>query len=230
MANVKLSQITTGTYAPATDLLVGVRSGTTDYQLGGVAAGPGTSVATDLVTFSGTDGLTLSDSGVALASVVTLTGTQTLTNKTITGQINTATSRSTTALSQTSTTTFANIVGLVQTVVPGTYKYTVNIQGSAGSAGGMQLGFLLTTTVLSAHNAGYQAYTASTVAAGNAASLTASQAVIMTDTAAVVNVDVTGTFVVGTGGTMQLQMTQAVSNGTASVVNIGSSMSFTRIA
>lgn len=47
----------------------------------GITTGPTTSVTTDLVEFNGTAGQ-VADSGVTLASLATLTGTQTLTNKT----------------------------------------------------------------------------------------------------------------------------------------------------
>jgi len=49
----------------------------------GLTSGPITSVNTDLAEFTGTAGQ-LADSGTALASVATLTGTQTLSNKTLT--------------------------------------------------------------------------------------------------------------------------------------------------
>lgn len=54
------------------------------------ATGPGTSTNTDIATWNGTGGLTLADSGVTIASVVTLNGTQTLTNKTLTSPTLTA--------------------------------------------------------------------------------------------------------------------------------------------
>lgn len=50
----------------------------------GIATGPTTTTNGDLVTFTGTAGQ-LADSGTTVASFVTLTGTQTLTNKTVNG-------------------------------------------------------------------------------------------------------------------------------------------------
>ena len=78
MADTKLSQIADGgAYVPATDQFVTVRSGTTDLLVNGVAAGPGASTAHNLAAFSGTDGRTLEDSGVATSNVATLSGAQT---------------------------------------------------------------------------------------------------------------------------------------------------------
>lgn len=50
----------------------------------GDVAGPGSAVADDLASFSGTSGKIIKDSGIAAAAVVTLTGSQVLTNKTLT--------------------------------------------------------------------------------------------------------------------------------------------------
>jgi hypothetical protein len=89
MANTKFSQINSGTpvtYTPATDNPIGVRSGTTDCLFAGIAAGPGSSATNHLASFSGTDGLTLADSGILtsnvalLAAVQTFTAAQTFTN------------------------------------------------------------------------------------------------------------------------------------------------------
>jgi hypothetical protein len=231
--SVKFSQIASGVsspFVPATDQILAVRSGTTDVLLNGVAAGPGTSVAHNLASFGGTDGVTLEDSGILKTNVVTLAGSQTLTNKTLTGNISADIARCTTQLDKATSTALSNIVGLVQTVVVGTYHFRINIQGTAGASGGMKLGFKLTTTVLSACNAGYQAFAAAAVASGNAASLTADQATLMGSTSAVNNAVIEGTFVVSTGGTMQLQMAQNASDGTTCSVYVGSTMEFNRIA
>lgn len=70
---VKFSQIASGgAYVPATDTIMAVRSGTTDVLLSGVAAGPGFSVAGNLAAFPSTDGVTLEDSGVAIANLALL--------------------------------------------------------------------------------------------------------------------------------------------------------------
>lgn len=57
----------------------------------GDVIGPASSVNNNVTTFNGTNGKTIQDSGVAIANVVTLAGTQALTNKTINGSSNTIT-------------------------------------------------------------------------------------------------------------------------------------------
>lgn len=50
----------------------------------GNVSGPGSAVGDNVVTFNGTSGTLIKDSGIASTALVTLTGTQTLTNKTLT--------------------------------------------------------------------------------------------------------------------------------------------------
>jgi hypothetical protein len=79
---VKFSQIASGgAYVPATDTVMAVRGGTTDVLLSGVAAGPGVSVAGNLAAFPSTDGVTLEDSGVPIASVPLLAADNALTGQ-----------------------------------------------------------------------------------------------------------------------------------------------------
>lgn len=73
----------------ATDGRVAVMDGTTGKLIkvgprleSDLVAGPASSVADNLASFNGTGGKTAKDSGIAAAAVVTLTGTQTLENKT----------------------------------------------------------------------------------------------------------------------------------------------------
>lgn len=54
---------------------------------GGDVTGPGSSTSGHLASFNGTGGDTLQDAGIASSAVVTLTGSQTLTNKTFTSPI-----------------------------------------------------------------------------------------------------------------------------------------------
>lgn len=51
--------------------------------------GPGSAVSANIATFNGTTGKLIQDGGIAASALATLTGTQTLTNKTISGASNT---------------------------------------------------------------------------------------------------------------------------------------------
>ena len=135
---------------------------------------------------------------------------------------------SSTQLDKTSDATLANVVGLSQTVVPGTYKFTIHLAGTAGASGGWKVAFNYTTAVLgSIESTGY-AYTASAVALTHTTTTTTQTSLIAT-TAANIAGDIEGTMVVTTGGTVQLQFAQNASNGTASSIYVGSYMQFTRI-
>lgn len=69
--------------------ITGTVSDQTDLQalLDLLASGPATSTSGNLASFNGTGGKTLEDSGIASSAVATLTGSQTLTNKTLTSPI-----------------------------------------------------------------------------------------------------------------------------------------------
>lgn len=86
---VKFSQIADGgAYVPATDVILAVRNGTTDVLLSDITVGPGSSTANHLASFSGTDGVTLADSAVAIANLLLLTGSQVITGaKTFTNSL-----------------------------------------------------------------------------------------------------------------------------------------------
>lgn len=56
----------------------------------GNVTGPGSAVSANLASFNGTSGTIIQDAGIATSAVVTLTGSQTLTNKTLTAPIMTA--------------------------------------------------------------------------------------------------------------------------------------------
>lgn len=163
-----------------------------------------------------------------LASAVAITG-GTITGTTISGTINGNVSSLTTQLDKTSSTTLANLVGLVQTVVPGTYSFNIRLQGTSGASGGWKVAFKYTSTVLSSINAFAEAYTTSAIATAQTTTTT-DQATLLGVTAANIGGMISGTMVVTTGGTVQLQFAQNASDGTASSIYLGSSMTFTRIA
>ena len=104
VTGVKLSQITPGVFNPATDSLVGVRSGTTDLLLSGVGVGTGnvtgtgTSVVGDIASFSNTTTTGIVDSGIASSNLALLNANNTLSGQNLftnTTTINTGTSATT---------------------------------------------------------------------------------------------------------------------------------------
>lgn len=168
-----------------------------------------------------------------LASAVAITGGTisgvTLTGNTITGSISGNTVRASATITANTNTVLANVTGLVQTVVPGTYAFRAELAGTAGASGGWKVAFKYTGTVLSSIQATGMAYTASAVAVANTTTAT-DQASLIAVTAANISGVIYGTMVVTTGGTVQLQFAQNVSNGTDCTIVLGSSMTFTRIA
>lgn len=137
----------------------------------------------------------------------------------------------TTAFSQSSSTTLANVVGMVtDTLEVGTYRFYVNLATTAGASGGIKTAFkfgtasMLTSIVCSTTVKTASAVATSTVTtATDAASLAAS-------TTAAVNVVMEGTLVVAAAGTLQLQAAQNVSDATATTIAVGSYMEFRKIA
>jgi hypothetical protein len=159
----------------------------------------------------------------------TITGV-TLTNATITSPISNQTVRTTSALTQNGSATYANVTGLTYTVVPGTYKFTLMLPSTVASGtGGIKYCFNYTTTVLSALESTSQGYTASAVAVQHTTTTT-TQTDLFTQAAVVIFVQIEGTFVVTTGGTIDVQMAQNTSNGSDTIALLGGSAQFTRIA
>ena len=132
MANTKLSQIATGgAVAGATDLIIGVRSGTTDLQLIPVTldlaqtwTAKQTFTNSDIALLGSSTGATTFVSDNAGASnynmhvpagndtLAAIAAAQTLTNKTLTDPVMTQSSRVTTQTDVTSSTTLTAITGL----------------------------------------------------------------------------------------------------------------------
>lgn len=126
------------------------------------------------------------------------------------------------------TTTLANVTGLSQTVVVGTYRFEIDLYGTCGGTGGWKLAFNYTTAVLSAINANGFAYTASAVAVSSTTTTTTQISIIASNTA-FINGRIVGTMTVSTGGTVDLQFAENSANSTSSIF-VGSTMKFERIA
>lgn len=172
---------------------------------------------------------TLQDGGTASSSLVTTTGTQTLSNKTLTDFINTDAKATTTQFDVTSSTALANVPGLsIPVTAAGTYAFHIHLATTADAAGGVKVGLGGTSTWTSINTTGY-GYTASAVAVTTGTTATPGTAVV-TDTAAVIGVVLEGVIVVNAAGTVTVQFAQNASSGTPSSVFVNSYMILTRIS
>jgi hypothetical protein len=165
----------------------------------------------------------------ATDTIALIAATQTLTNKTITGAVSTDWSRCSSQQDATSNITLANVTGLVATVVPGTYAFVVNLPGTATANGGIKVAFKLTTTVLTSIEATGKGFTASALVTQHTTT-TADQTLLLDSQTAIIDTVIRGSMVVGTGGTIQMQMAQHASHADTSSVYAGATMQFTRIA
>lgn len=138
----------------------------------------------------------------------------------------------TTQLDATSSTTLANVTGMVtDTLQPGTYRFHIYLDCTSGASGGTKIAFKFgTASMLTSIDAVAKAFTASAVAVTRATTAT-DQASLQAATAANIAIEVTGTVVVGTAGTLQLQAAQNASNATTtSIYTSGSFMTFAKMA
>lgn len=194
---------------------------------------------TGVVKTGGTiDGTVIGGTAPAAVTGTIITGTPaltggtlagpTITGATISGSISTGTVRTSAAVTANATTTYANVTGLEQTVVPGTYKFTLMLPSTVASGtGGINYAFNYTTTVLSALESTAQGYTASAVAVQHTTTTT-TQTALFTQAAVVIFVEVEGTMVVTTGGLIDVQVAQSASNASNSVALVGGSFQLTR--
>ena len=138
---------------------------------------------------------------------------------------------STATLTANANTTLANVTGLgTDTMVPGTYRFYVHLIGTAGASGGLKVAFKQNNGLtLTSINSSAQGFTASAVATQTVTTAT-DAASLLASTTAIIRTVIEGTMVVATAGTLQLQAAQNASNGTDTVIAIGSMMTFTRIA
>ncbi len=171
----------------------------------------------------------------ATGTLATLAGAETLTNKTITGAIDSDFKVLAAPATYTSTVTPATITGFAWTVVAGTYVFDVNLPTTMTTNGGLALSFLLTTAVLTSIQ--YQTYTATasdntTAVSTNGTTATSGTAIFSSKTAAYTHVHATGSMVVGTGGTFTWQGCQETSagGGDATIILLGAYARLTRVA
>lgn len=138
----------------------------------------------------------------------------------------------TAALTKNADTTLADITGMTTDVIslaPGTYRFSVFLATTAGASGGLKVAFKynngLTLTSIEATS---KAFTASAVAVAHTTTTT-DQTSLIANTAAVIKGEIDGTMVIATAGSIQLQAAQNASNGTDTVILVGSRMEFTRV-
>lgn len=196
---------------------------------------PGTAVASKAVVLNASKGI----STITSATITTLTSTTAnvsgvLTAGTIAGTAIGANSIVKSSANQTFTSgdtgaTLTNLTGLVQTVVPGTYKYRVFLPGVATANSGSKVAFKLTTTVLTSIEATGIAYTASGLVLAHSTTATDQTAYVAVTGVNLLNT-IEGTMVVGTGGTIQIQGAQNASHADATTFYLGGTFELVRIA
>ncbi len=133
------------------------------------------------------------------------------------------------AVTGTTGATLTNVVGAVLTVVPGTYRFKVNVSGVSTVNSGMKLGLKYTTTVLSSIESAAVGHTASSLVAQHSTTAT-DAATLLGSTTAIILATLEGTMVVTTGGTIQLQAAQNAAHADTTSVYVGSFMTLARIA
>ena len=159
-------------------------------------------------------------------TVITDTHTQTLTNKTISGTVDSDLKVLAATQTFTSNTVAATITGFSWPVSVGTYQFEVNLPITMTTNGGGTVSFALTTAVLGSIQ--YQTYAATatdnaTAVSTNGTTTTTATKVCDSATAAYTHVNIKGTMVVTTAGTFAWQACQNTSNSDTTSILIGSS-------
>jgi hypothetical protein len=134
-------------------------------------------------------------------------------------------------LTQNGTATYADITGLVATVVAGTYRVRAILPSTVASGtGGIKYAFhYANSAALSALEITGRGFTASAVAVQHSTSTT-DVADLFSQAAVVIFTELEGVIVVSTGGTIHLQMAQNTSNGSNTVTLANAYFELTRIA
>lgn len=139
-------------------------------------------------------------------------------------------SQCTTAFTISADTTLANVVGMATGILqPGDYEVDINLITTAGGSGGVKIGLKWgTASMITATALTVEGLTAAGIAVTTFTTSTDAASIIGATTA-YVSVKVKGRITVAVAGTLQLQAAQNASNGTATTVGLGSTMSFTPI-
>lgn len=125
--------------------------------------------------------------------------------------------------------TLANLTGLSQTVVAGTYAYKVSLKCLSTVNGGTKVAFKYTTTALTSLQNAALVFTAAAVAQSRVTS-TADQASLVAASVANTQIEMSGTMVVSTGGTVAVQGAQNASHADTTTYYAGSTFELVRIS
>lgn len=142
-------------------------------------------------------------------------------------------SRSTTqfdAVTGTTGTTLTNVVGLLtDTLLPGTYKFEINLGTVATVNCGLKIGLKQgTANMLTSIEYEAVGYAAAGLVCSRGTTAT-DAASILASTSAILKAVVTGTVVVALPGTLQLQAAQNAAHADTTSVFVGSCMTFSKI-
>lgn len=136
------------------------------------------------------------------------------------------------AVTGTTGTTLTNVVGMITdtiSIVPGTYKFKINLMTAATTNSGLKAALKFgAASMLTSITASVKATSASAIASTIFTTAT-DAATFVAATSAYVNVLVEGTIVVAVAGTLQLQAAQNAAHADETKVLVGSHMEFTRV-
>lgn len=168
---------------------------------------------------------------VALDVTGAILASTTITGATLAGIGTTQTVKTSGAVTKNANVTYANVTGLSHTVVSGaTYKFRCVLPSTVASGtGGIKYCFNYTTTVLTSIESTGIGFTASAAALVHTTTTT-TQTDLFTQAAVVLCTIIEGTFVVTTGGTIDVQMAQNTSNASDTVALIGGTFQLQRVA
>lgn len=178
-------------------------------------------------------GLTITDNGtgtITLAAAAAAITSGTITGATLSGNINQDIKRTSASVTVNASTTYVDVTGLLFTVVPGTYRFSLRLPSTvANGTHGIKYAFHYVTTVVSVMEASSTGFAAAAVAAQHTTTAT-DVADLYSNASVTLFTDIEGTMVVTTGGTVQVQVAQNTSGASNTVALLGGTAELTRIA